>query len=62
MTNSINTNTVEYLYTSPEDKYSLFPNIIAANGDAAGVQAAESSTVKINKVMIGAGLMPAFTQ
>ena len=50
--------TPEYLYTSPLDKYSLLPNNIAANGDAAGVAHAVDNTAKIIREMIGAGLYP----
>ena len=56
------TNKPEYLYTSPLDKYSLLPNNIAANGDAAGVAHAEDNTAKIIREMIGAGLIPAALQ
>ena len=62
MTTSTKTNVVEYLYTSPLVKYSLLPNSIAANGEAAGVHAADNNTVKISRVMIGAGFTPADTQ
>ena len=59
---STKTNVVAYLYTSPLVKYSLLPNSIAANGEAAGVHAADNNTVKISRVMIGAGFTPADTQ
>ena len=54
---STTTNNPEYLYTSPLDKYSLLPNNMAANGEAAGVRHAEDNTAKIIREMIGAGLM-----
>ena len=60
-TSTITTNP-ENLYTSPDVKYSLLPNNIAANGDAAGVAHAVDNTAKIIREMIGAGLIPAELQ
>ena len=56
--NSAITNGKQYFMISPEVKYSLLPNIIAANGDADGVKQAEDNTKKIIKVTIGAAGIP----
>ena len=53
---------VVYLYISPDFSQSLLPKSSAANGEAAGVMAAEESTNKIIMDTTGAEFIPVAMQ